>query len=239
MLRAFGVDVEVENVGAGRRVRLGRRGSCAQLSDRARRSFIRGLSAGGGPARPRVRGHPAPGARQSAPHGLFDTLREMGADLSASAPADLGGEQVADLTARASMLCGVEVPANMAPRMIDEYPILAVAAACASGETVMNGLSELRVKESDRLAAIVEGLHACGVRAETEGDRLIVFGCGGPPPGGGRVRTHGDHRIAMAFLILGLAARRPVTIDQADMIDTSFPGFADLMRGLGAAIAPA
>jgi 3-phosphoshikimate 1-carboxyvinyltransferase len=160
----------------------------------------------------------------------------MGADLSSSDPRELGGEPVADLTARGSRLVGIEVQSTAAPAMIDEYPILAVAAAYAAGPTVMHGLAELRIKESDRLAAIVAGLHRCGVKAETHGDSLIVHGCGGPPPGGGSVETHGDHRIAMAFMVLGLGARQPVTVDQAGMIDTSFPGFAALMRGLGAQI---
>jgi 3-phosphoshikimate 1-carboxyvinyltransferase len=121
--------------------------------------------------------------------------------------------------------------------MIDEYPILAVAAACASGRTVMHGLGELRVKESDRLAAIVAGLEAAGVAAWAEGDSLIVEGCGGPPRGGGAIAAQGDHRIAMAFLVLGLAARTQVTVDSAAMIATSFPEFAALMRSAGAHIA--
>jgi 3-phosphoshikimate 1-carboxyvinyltransferase len=127
------------------------------------------------------------------------------------------------------------VPAVRAPAMIDEYPILAVAAAFASGETRAHGLAELRVKESDRLAAILAGLKACGVEARDEGDTLIVQGASAVR-GGGSVTTHGDHRIAMSFLVMGLASGAPVTVDEAGMIGTSFPGFAELMRGLGAGI---
>jgi len=169
--------------------------------------------------------------------GLLTTLREMGADISLSNERDEGGEKVADLTVRASELHGVEVPASRAPSMIDEYPILGVAAAFASGRSVMHGLSELRVKESDRLAAIVAGLRACGVDARDEGDSLIVEGQSSTPPGGGDVQAHHDHRIAMSFLVMGLAAQRSVTVDSADMIATSFPGFVPLMRSLGAQIA--
>jgi len=120
--------------------------------------------------------------------------------------------------------------------MIDEYPILAVAAAFAKGRTVMHGLGELRVKESDRLSATVAGLRACGVEAREDGDRLIVEGTGNPPPGGAEVTAHDDHRIAMSFLVLGLAAEEPVTVDSAGMIATSFPTFVPLMRELGATI---
>jgi 3-phosphoshikimate 1-carboxyvinyltransferase len=122
--------------------------------------------------------------------------------------------------------------------MIDEYPILAVAAACARGRTVMRGLAELRVKESDRLSAIAAGLAACGVRVAVDGDDLIVEGAGGPPEGGALIETQLDHRIAMAFLVLGLATRAPVRIDDAAPIATSFPGFIELMTGLGASIDP-
>lgn len=167
--------------------------------------------------------------------GLFETLIGMGADLTIANRRTLGGEALADVTARAGPLRGVTVPAERAPSMIDEYPILAVAAAFAQGETVMQGLGELRVKESDRLAAIIAGLTACGVSARAEGDTLIVRG--GAPKGGGAVSTHGDHRIAMSFLVLGLAAPAPVTVDRPDMIATSFPGFVPLMQGLGAQIA--
>ena len=169
--------------------------------------------------------------------GLLTTLIEMGADISFANERDEGGEKVADLMVRASVLRGVEVPASRAPSMIDEYPILGVAAAFASGRSVMHGLSELRVKESDRLAAIIAGLRACGVDAREEGDSLIVEGLGGPPPGGGSVKAHHDHRIAMSFLVMGLAARQPVTVDSADMIATSFPDFVPLMQSLGARIA--
>ncbi|MGH7030259.1 MAG: 3-phosphoshikimate 1-carboxyvinyltransferase, partial [Stellaceae bacterium] len=131
-------------------------------------------------------------------------------------------------------LTGADIPAERAPRMIDEYPILAVAAACAKGRTVMRGLAELRVKESDRLAAIATGLAGCGVHVRVDGDDLIVEGDGGPPQGGASIATELDHRIAMAFLVLGLASRQPVRIDDAAPIATSFPDFIPLMSRLGA-----
>ena len=168
--------------------------------------------------------------------GLFTTLAEMGAQIELTSPRETGGETVADVVVRASRLRGVEVPAARAPSMIDEYPVLAVAAAFASGRTVMRGLSELRVKESDRLAAIAEGLAACGVGVAIEGDTLAVEGLGGKPRGGAVIAARLDHRIAMAFLVLGLAAERPVGIDDGETIATSFPGFAALMNGLGAGI---
>jgi 3-phosphoshikimate 1-carboxyvinyltransferase len=169
--------------------------------------------------------------------GLFDTLKEMGADLAFANHRVEAGEPVADLTLRASALRGVEVPAERAPRMIDEYPILAVAAAFARGRTVMHGLAELRVKESDRLGAIAQGLAACGVTPTVNGDTLTVEGLGAPPAGGAVIAAKLDHRIAMAFLVLGMAARAPVQIDDGETIGTSFPGFAALMNGLGARIA--
>jgi 3-phosphoshikimate 1-carboxyvinyltransferase len=169
--------------------------------------------------------------------GLLTTLREMGADLRLTNQRVEGGEAIADVDVSASTLSGVEVPAERAPSMIDEYPILAVAAAFARGRTVMHGLAELRVKESDRLAAVIAGLRGCGVDAREEGDSLIVEGLGSPPSGGGQVRANHDHRIAMSFLVMGLAARRPVTVDSADMIATSFPDFVPLMRSVGAHIA--
>ena len=169
--------------------------------------------------------------------GLLETLEEMGADVTLAGARTAAGEPVADLTARAGPLTGVEVPPERAPRMIDEYPVLAAAAACAEGETVLRGLAELRVKESDRVAAITDGLVACGVRVEGEGDELVIHGTGAPPEGGATIAARLDHRIAMAFLVLGLAARAPVRIDDARPIETSFPGFAALMTGLGADIA--
>ncbi len=168
--------------------------------------------------------------------GLIATLREMGADIGYRNRRLRSGEEVADLQVRSSALYGVEVPAARAPSMIDEYPALAMAAAFAKGKTRMHGLAELRVKESDRLAAIATGLEACGVNVQGSEDSLDVTG--GPVPGGALVRTHGDHRIAMAFLVLGLAAKAPISIDEAPMIDTSFPGFARMMNALGASIEP-
>jgi 3-phosphoshikimate 1-carboxyvinyltransferase len=168
--------------------------------------------------------------------GLFTTLDEMGADIARENPREEGGEPVADLVVRAARMSGVTVPAERAPSMIDEYPVLAVAAACATGTTVFEGVGELRVKESDRLAAIAAGLAACGVTVAAEADRLTIAGCGGPPPGGATIATGLDHRIAMSFLILGLVADAPVTVDDARPIETSFPGFIDLMRGLCADI---
>ena len=169
--------------------------------------------------------------------GLFDTLGEMGARLDIAECAKMGGETVADISIRHSALRGIEVPASRAPSMIDEYPILAIAAACASGRTILHGLAELRVKECDRLAAIVQGMRACGVDATEDEDTLVIVGAGAPPPGGGSVEAHGDHRIAMSFLVLGLASRMPVTVDSAASIATSFPGFAELMRSIGGRIA--
>jgi 3-phosphoshikimate 1-carboxyvinyltransferase len=171
--------------------------------------------------------------------GLIDTLREMGADIQFRNERAIAGEPVADLEVRAGALAGVAVPASRAPSMVDEYPILAVAAAAAEGKTVMHGIAELRVKESDRLAAMARGLGACGVEVEEGEDSLVVYGCGGGIPGGAAIRTDLDHRIAMAFLVLGLAAERAVTIDDSSPIETSFPGFAALMNTLGAAIGPA
>jgi 3-phosphoshikimate 1-carboxyvinyltransferase len=166
--------------------------------------------------------------------GLLTTLREMGASIEESEVRGDAGEPMAQLRVRASKLRGVEVPPERAPSMIDEYPVLACLAAFAEGETRMQGLAELKVKESDRLSATAAGLVACGVAARVEGDDLIVEGRGAVAGGGSMVETHMDHRIAMAFLTLGLAARKPVTVDDTSMIATSFPDFMSLMSKLGA-----
>jgi 3-phosphoshikimate 1-carboxyvinyltransferase len=168
--------------------------------------------------------------------GLIDTLTEMGAAIERLNARIEGGEDVADLRVRGSALRGVEVPAARAPAMIDEYPILAVAASFAQGTTLMRGLKELRVKESDRLAGTADMLRANGVTVEIEGDDLFVEGRG-RAPGGGLVATHMDHRLAMSALVMGLESEQPVTIDDGSFIATSFPDFVALMRGLGADIA--
>ena len=165
--------------------------------------------------------------------GFIETLREMGAEIEMLDMREAGGEPVGDLRVKASALRGAHVPAMRAPSMIDEYPMLACIAAFAEGETRMEGLSELKLKESDRLAATAAGLAACGVEARIEGDNLIVEGRG-HVEGGGTVETHMDHRIAMAFLTLGLGAAKPVTVDDTRMIATSFPSFVPLMTKLGA-----
>ncbi|MCB8878903.1 3-phosphoshikimate 1-carboxyvinyltransferase [Acidisoma cellulosilytica] len=172
--------------------------------------------------------------------GLFTTLQEMGADLTVANERIEGGEPVGDLIIRAGALQAVEVPRSRVPSMVDEFPVLAVAAAFASGTSRFRGLSELRVKESDRLTATAALLSVNGVSVEIEGDDLVIHGSGGKPPaGGGKVETHMDHRIAMSALVLGLGTAAPVTVDDAAFIETSFPHFADLMRGLGADIVSA
>jgi len=171
--------------------------------------------------------------------GLFTVLKDMGADITFENEREAGGERIADIRARASALTGIEVPPQHAASMIDEYPVLAVAAACAAGTTTMRGLEELRVKESDRIAATVAMLRAMGAAVEEREDGMIVTGAGGPIAGGGRVATGMDHRIAMAGLIGGLAAKAAVTIDDAAMIATSFPAFHEVMGALGAQIGPA
>jgi len=171
--------------------------------------------------------------------GLLQTLSDMGAKIDIAETTEVPGERLGDVTFRAGPLHGIDVPPERAPSMIDEYPLLAVAASCARGTTRMNGLSELRVKESNRLTAIANGLQIAGVQASIDGDSLIVEGHAGQPPGGGLIPSCLDHRIAMSFLVLGLAAEQPVTIDDGDTIDTSFPGFVTMMNRVGATIAPA
>ncbi len=164
--------------------------------------------------------------------GLITSLLEMGADITISNERESGGEKIGDIRARYSRLKGITVPADRAPSMIDEYPILSVAAAFAQGDTVMLGLEELRVKESDRLAAVARGLEANGIPCVEKQDSLTVTG-GANNIGGGTVTTHLDHRIAMSFLILGLAAHKPVQVDDAAPIATSFPTFLSMFGDLG------
>ena len=166
--------------------------------------------------------------------GLFETWIEMGADLTITNERESGGERIGDVTSRHSTLRGLVVPESRAASMIDEYPILAATAAFAQGATVMRGVGEMRVKESDRIALMVNGLRACGVAVDEEPEGFIVTG--GAVPGGATVHTAHDHRIAMSHLVLGLAAEQPVSVDEPGMIATSFPGFVDLMNGLGAEI---
>ena len=167
--------------------------------------------------------------------GLLTTLNEMGARIDSSNNHENGPEPIADLTVRHSELHGVDVPAERAPSMIDEFPILAIAAACAEGPTTMHGLKELRVKESDRLTAIIDGLVAAGIQATTTKDTLTIQGVNGRPQGGNRnaIKTHFDHRIAMSFLILGMCSQKPIVIDDGRSINTSFPNFVELINQIG------
>lgn len=167
--------------------------------------------------------------------GLLDALRLMGADIEVSNRRTLGGEPVGDLVVRSMPLVGTEIPAALAPRMIDEYPILAVVASRAAGRTVMRGVGELRVKETDRLEAMARGLEAAGIAVEAGPDWLAVTGTGNrQPAGGSAVDAEHDHRIAMSFAVLGLVAEKPIEIAGAETIATSFPGFVELMGDLGA-----
>lgn len=169
--------------------------------------------------------------------GLYETLLEMGAKISFEERRDPIGEPIADIVVRASTLTGVTPPAKRAPSMIDEFPILSVLAAFAEGETRIVGAAELRVKESDRITLMVDGLKACGVDAEELPDGLIVRGRGPKSVrGGAQIRTMGDHRVAMSFLVMGLASKEPIVVDDADMIGTSFPDFTGFMGALGAQI---
>ena len=239
MLRAFGAAVDVTEDGAGRRVVL-------PGGQKLTGTRIRVPGDPSSAAFPLVAALITPGSEVTVEGvllnalriGLFDTLGEMGADLAVTNVRDEGGETVADVTARYSQLEGVETPPERAPAMIDEYPILAVAAAFAKGRTVMRGIGELRVKESDRIALMAKGLTSCGVAVEDGPDYMIVSGAE-TVKGGARVVTHGDHRIAMSHLVLGLAAEQPVSVDEPGMIATSFPGFVELMRGLGGDIGDA
>jgi len=238
MLRAFGAEVEVDDNAEGRVITLagGQRLTGAEIrvpGDPSSAAFplVAALITPGSAVR--VKGLLLNRLRT----GLFETLKEMGADLTISGIRVDCGEEVGDVTARHSQLAGVTTPPERAAAMIDEYPILAVAAAFARGPTIMRGIGELRVKESDRIAAMASALSASGIVVEEEPDGLIVMGTthgDHKVPGGSSITTHGDHRVAMSNLILGLASCAPVRVDQAAMIATSFPGFVELMTGLGA-----
>ena len=243
MLRGFGAEVLVTDADGGRRIVL-------PPGQRLKGTKIHVPGDPSSAAFPLVAALVTPGSEVTVQGlllnalriGLLDTLREMGADLTIANVRDEGGETVGDVTARHSELRGVVVPPERAPSMIDEYPILAVAAAFAEGRTVMRGIGEMRVKESDRIALMAAGLAACSLGVEEEPEGMTVVGAkrgNHLVEGGATVTTHGDHRIAMSHLILGLAAERPVAVDEPGMIATSFPGFVEMMRGLGAEIGEA
>mgnify|MGYP006166996773 FL=1 len=237
MLRAFGAEVGVEEMGQGWVVFL--KGGQPLTG-----TFVAVPGDPSSAAFPLAAGLIVPGSAVTVEGvmlnplrtGLFAAWRDMGADLTISNRREAGGEAVGDVTARHSALKGVVVPEDRAASMIDEYPILAATAAFAEGVTVMRGVGEMRVKESDRISLMVEGLRACGVQVEEEPEGFIVTGAPSVP-GGATVHTAHDHRIAMSHLVLGLAADQPVSVDEPGMIATSFPGFVEMMNGLGGRIA--
>ena len=238
MLASFGASVVVEDLAEGRRITVG---GHADLQPQS-------VTVPGDPssaAFPLVSALVVPGSNitisgictNPTRTGLLSTLKEMGAELEFSNVRTECGEPVADITARSSSLSGVDVPPDRAPTMIDEYPILAVAAAFAEGKSVMRGLEELRYKESDRLDAVARNLKACGIHVEESADELVVHGRGAQGVlGGATCQSFHDHRIAMSFLCLGLAAQKPIAIDDTASIATSFPMFSSLMASLGADI---
>jgi 3-phosphoshikimate 1-carboxyvinyltransferase len=236
MLRHFGATVTVSRHGKGRHIAL-----AGQPELRAADIAVPGDPSSA--AFPLVGGLLVPGSRvvvnavglNPLRTGLFETLREMGARLTVRNPRVEGGEPVGDIVAEYGELAAADVPPERAPSMIDEYPILAIACAAARGTSRLRGLAELRVKESDRLAATAAMLQAGGVQVAIEGDDLIIHGAG-QPAGGGFVQTQMDHRLAMSALIFGQITHDPMTIDDSRFIDTSFPGFIPLMQRLGAAI---
>jgi len=240
MLQAFGAELRVENEGQGRRITLTGQPELHPVAVRV-------------PGDPSSAAFPAVAAaiRRGSQvaiadvglnplrTGLYDCLREMGAIIDITHQRSEGGEQLGTITVHGSRLRGIRVPDHRVPAMIDEFPALAIAAACAEGETRITGAMELRVKESDRISAMANGLRAAGVEVRELPDGMVIQGNGRPPRGGATIATQMDHRIAMAFLVLGTVTAEPVTIDDGAMIDTSFPGFLDLMRKLGARLEPA
>ncbi len=236
MMELFGCEIQVSNSAVGRTVRLGRKRSLtgrdvAVAADPSSAAFPLVAAAVVPASDVTVRGMMVNPLRT----GLYEMLEQMGARIELSNERVRSGEIVADIRLRHSDLQPCHIRADAVPAMIDEIPALAVACAFADGESVIEGLGELRVKESDRLGAIVAGLTACGVSAVADGDTLRIFGRG-KVRGGATVATQGDHRIAMAFLMLGLAADQPVEVDEAEMIGTSFPGFVEVMKSIGADI---
>ena len=237
MLRGFGARLRVEQLPDGRAIRLTGQPELVPQTI----AVPRDPSSAAFPAAAALM---VPGSEVVLPNiclnptraGFYQTLAEMGADVVHENPREEGGEPVADLRVRHSALKGIEVPPDRAASMIDEYPVLACLAAFAEGRTVMRGIRELRVKESDRIAATVAGLRANGIQVDEHQDGMTVHGRAGEVPGGGTVATHFDHRIAMSFLCLGWGSGLPVTVDDAAPIGTSFPRFADLMANLGAVI---
>lgn len=240
MLRAFGVKLEVTQDGDGVCIRLpGRQSLTAQdIAVPGDPSSI-GFALVAALILPGSQIHITGVMDNPSRTGLIETLKQMGADLDITPGPQMAGERTMNITARYSTLHGIDVPAARAPSMIDEYPVLGVAAAFATGTTHMAGLAELKAKESDRLAGTADLLRCNGVSVETGDDSLTVHGKGpGTVPGGGTVATHHDHRLAMSALVLGFAAQQPVTIDDASMIATSYPRFADDMNALGARLEP-
>ncbi|NWG93331.1 MAG: 3-phosphoshikimate 1-carboxyvinyltransferase [Parvularculaceae bacterium] len=239
MLAAFGARLDIAAAGGGRRIAIegGQQLKAASVEvpgDPSSAAFLAAAAAIAPGSDVLIRNVLVNPLRA----GFYATLKEMGAAVEFVGARNLSGEPVADIRVRHAPLNGVVVPAQCAPSMIDEYPILSIVAAFASGTTRMEGLAELRVKESDRLAAIEDGLKANGVIAKSGLDWLEVQGRNGDVAGGGLVKTRLDHRIAMSFLVMGLASEKPVSIDDAAMIATSFPDFVATLRGLGGEIAP-
>ncbi|MEM7057860.1 MAG: 3-phosphoshikimate 1-carboxyvinyltransferase [Pseudomonadota bacterium] len=238
MLRGFGAEVEIEETPSGRSIVLTGQPELAPQKI----AVPRDPSSAAFPVAAALM---VPGSEVLIPNigqnptrdGLYRTLSDMGADITHENPREEGGEPVADLRVCHSALKGIDVPPDRAASMIDEYPVLACLAAFAEGRTVMRGIKELRVKESDRIAAVVSGLRANGIEVEEFEDGMVVQGMGADGvPGGGKVETHLDHRIAMSFLCLGMGAKHSVKVDDASPIATSFPDFQDLMSGLGATL---